>query len=70
MIDTIPGVVTKEEEKKIADEWQEEQDRFPGPIPPVAPIIKPRVKIISPGQPLHLHKPHDIGNPSWMNQDK
>lgn len=38
MIDTIPGVVTKEKIEKDAEEWQKEQNEFPGPVPPAPPL--------------------------------
>ena len=39
MIDTIPGIMTKEEAEEAARKWQKEQDEFPGSIPE-APLLE------------------------------
>ena len=40
MIDTIPGTMTKEETEEATRKWQEEQDKFPGPITPTPPLAE------------------------------
>lgn len=37
MKDTISGAMPKEEGEEAARKWQEEQDKFPGPIPEAPP---------------------------------